>query len=158
MPIFDYVCASCGFQFEEIVSYDNRDKVQSCQMCGSESKRKEAHRFGVHTTLTPGKDTVYSSKEIDKVVGRESELKWAGYNEKWKDKYNSRKHKRIGDRKYDIVDIPKGSDGAYHPAMHMGTEKDRSLRKEFSEALQVHREERKKKGLEQFDSKGAIQE
>jgi hypothetical protein len=42
--------------------------------------------------------------------------------------------------------------------MHLGGNKDRKLRSEYSEALQEHRVERKKKGLSQFDSEGSISE
>lgn len=156
MPLYEFKCKSCGHEFEEILSYSDRDSDVECKLCGSESERKPASSFGIHNTLDPKKDTISSNKEIDKVIGAAAERKWEGYDERWRNRYEQRQQKRWNGKKPKQVDIPKDSDGKYSPVMHLGNKKQKALRKEYSEALQEHRVERKKKGLEQFDSKGAI--
>lgn len=156
MPLYEFRCKSCGHEFEEILSYNNRDGDVECKLCGGESERKKASSFGIHTTLDPKKDTIVTDKEIDKVVGDAAEKKWSGYDERWKNRYGQRQKKRWKGKNPESVNIPKDSDGKYSPVMHLGNKKQKALRKEYTEALQEHRAERKKKGLEQFDSKGAI--
>lgn len=158
MPLYEYKCKDCGHEFEELVTYVNRDAGQSCKVCGGASERKVASVFGVHTTLNPKSDTIVTNKEIDKVVGKVSEDRWAGYDERWKNRYQDRQKKRWNGKTPEALNIPKDNDGKYSPIMHLGDNKQRALRKEYSEALQVHREERKKKGIQQFDSPGSITE
>lgn len=158
MPIYEYKCSGCGHEFEDLVSFDKRDENKSCRICGSESTRKEASRFGISTTLDPKKDTIYSPKEIDKVVGSDADRKWQSYNDRYQKRLSERQRIRRKGQEPKVVDVPKNSDGTYSPVTVLGDKKERSLRKEYSEALQVHREERRKKGLKQFDGPGAIVE
>jgi len=158
MPLYVYRCTACNHEFDELVSYEKRDKFQTCKLCGKESERKVAAPFGIKTTLNARTDTIYSPKEIDKVVGADADKKWEGYNEKWRAKYEARQKARWGDRKPEPVNIPKDSDGKFSPIMNLGDKKERKLRKEFSGALQEHRAERQKKGVKQFDGPGAITE
>jgi putative FmdB family regulatory protein len=158
MPLYEYKCISCGHEFEELVSYQGRDIDQTCKLCGGVSGRKAASTFGVHSALNPRRDTIVTPKEIDKVVGKVSEQRWSGYDERWKKRYEDKQQKRWKGRAPEVVSIPKESDGKYSPIMHLGGNKDRKLRSEYSEALQEHRVERKKKGLSQFDSEGSISE
>ena len=158
MPLYVYKCAACGLEFEELVSKDKRDESQVCKDCGKDSKREEVTSFAINTTLDPKKDTIYSPKEIDKVVGAKAEETWQGYDERWKKRYKDRQEKRWNGKKPGPVNIPKDPDGKYSPLMHLGGEKEKETRKEFSEALQEHRAEREKKGLSQFDGPGAIEE
>ena len=158
MPLYVYDCQSCGHRFEEIISIDERASEPPCPLCKSVSKRHLAETFGVSTSIDPGRDTVYTPKEIDKVVGKASDKKWEAYDERWKKRYSDRRNKRWGGQEPKIVDLPRESDGTIRPAMHVGNEKQKNLRKEFSEALKVHRAERQKKGISQFDGPGSIEE
>jgi putative FmdB family regulatory protein len=155
MPIYTYKCEACNFIFEELVSYDKKDDV-NCNLCKGKAHRGAAETFGINTTLNPKTDTIYSPKEIDKVVGAESEKKWAGYDERWRQRYEARQQKRWKGMTPTPVNIPKDPDGKYTPIMHLGNSKDRELRREYSTALQEHRAERKKRGEDQFDAPGAI--
>jgi putative FmdB family regulatory protein len=154
MPLYEYKCENCGLEFEEITSYEKRDLIK-CKICNGNTIRKIS-TFGINIDINPKKDTVYTSKEIDKVVGKESEKKWQSYNEKWKERYKKRQEKRWKGKVPEIINIPKDSDGKYSPIMHLGNKKEIELRKEYSEALKEHRKERMKKGISQFDGPGAI--
>lgn len=156
MPLYVYECKACGHVFEDLVKYLDKDNVQNCKICGEEATRQAATTFGVHTKINPRKDTVLTNKEIDKVVGADAEKKWMKFDERWHKKYEARQKKRWGDKTPEPVSIPKDSDGKYSPIMHLGDKKDREARREFSVALKEHREERKKKGLAQFDGPGVI--
>jgi len=156
MPMYTYKCESCGFVFEDLVSFEKRDTDVTCSLCKGKAIRGAAEVFGMHTTLNPRTDTIYSPKEIDKVVGAESEKKWAGYDERWKKRYEERQKKRWNGAEPAPVNIPRDSDGKYSPVMHLGNNEVKSLRKEFSSALQEHRAERVKKGEAQFEAPGAI--
>jgi len=156
MPIYTYRCEQCGYIFEELTAYDGRDTDKSCGLCKGKAIRAAAETFGINTTLDARTDTIYSPKEIDKVVGVESEKKWTGYDERWKKRYSERQKKRWGGAEPAPVNIPKDADGKYTPLMHLGDSKDRGLRKKYSTALQEHRAEREKKGEAQCDAPGAI--
>jgi len=158
MPLYVYKCADCHLEFEELVGINKRKDPQPCKMCGKDSKREEVTNFAVNTTLNPKKDTIYSPKEIDKVVGAAAEKKWMGYDERWKKRYKDKQEKRWHGKKPELINIPKDPDGKYSPLMHLGDVKEKNTRKEFSEALQEHRKEREKKGLSQFDGPGAIEQ
>ena len=156
MPMYTYKCENCDFVFEELMSYDKRDSGVKCSLCGGSSVRNAAEIFGVHTILNAQTDTIYTPKEIDKVVGSDSDKKWAGYDERWRKKYEERQQKRWKGATPAPVNIPRDPDGKFSPLMHLGDDKQKSLRKEYSTALQEHRAERKRKGLGQFDGPGAI--
>ncbi|MDQ7783796.1 MAG: zinc ribbon domain-containing protein [Desulfomonilaceae bacterium] len=44
MPIFEYVCSSCGKEFERLVFTSESDRVE-CPSCGSNETRKEFSVF-----------------------------------------------------------------------------------------------------------------
>lgn len=158
MPLYEFKCLDCGHEFEDLSSYADRDAEKNCKLCGGKSERKAASTFGIHSDLNPRSDTIVTNKEIDKVVGKASEKRWEGYDQKWKSRYEARQQRRRKGKEPGQLNIPKDSDGKYSPIMHLGDKKQRSLRKEYSEALQEHRAERKKKGIPQFESSGAIKE
>jgi putative FmdB family regulatory protein len=153
MPLYTYKCTVCGHEFDELVKYDDRDTKQKCKECGKEAERKVAVTFGFSSTLDPKRDTIATNKEIDMVVGAAAEKKWAGYDERWKKKYEQRQSGRWKGKEIKEVSLPK--DGA-SPVMVLGDKKEQTVRKEFSQALQEHRAERVKKGLGQFDGPGTI--
>lgn len=121
--------------------------------------------------LDPKRDTIVSPKEIDKVVGADSKKKWEdiekrkaskekqqfGFEEEYHANYKARQDKRRNGREPQEIEIPKDADGKYTPLKHLGDEKEKDLRNEYSEALIEHREKREEQGLNQFDSSGDIE-
>lgn len=151
MPLYRYICTECNLEFEELKKYEQRDDKTKCPDCGSvESKRVIPVSFGIKTILNPKKDTIYTPKEIDKVVGADADKKWQAYDERWKKRYEEQRAKRWQGNTPETINMPKDKDGKYSPIMHLGTQEDRQLRKDYSEALKEHRKEREKKGLKQF--------
>jgi len=154
MPLYRYFCNDCNLQFEEIRKYEERDDEVACSDCKSvNTDRVVAVPFGIGTKLDPKKDTIYSPKEIDKVVGAESEKKWEGYDQRWKKRYEEKRKRRWSKMGVEPseINMPKDIDGRYSPVMHLGGKKEREFRKDYSEALQEHRAERERKGLKQFE-------
>ncbi|MBD3366938.1 MAG: zinc ribbon domain-containing protein [Candidatus Eisenbacteria bacterium] len=45
MPIFEYRCETCGEEFEEILSSENRDRPQTCPKCGSKRSKRLMSAF-----------------------------------------------------------------------------------------------------------------
>lgn len=126
MPLFLFKCESCGREFEELLkdSVDMRD----CPDCGNSAKRKIDVSFGINTKLNPRHDTIYSSKEIDKVVGEAANKSWEGYDKRWESYYKKRRELRRKDK--DIKEIainPK--EGSL--IEHLGTRKEQEFRKEY---------------------------
>lgn len=145
MPLYDYKCSECSLEFDDLVSYDKRDD-KACPNCGKKADRVEVNNFGFSTTLDAKKDTIFTNKEIDKIIGQDADKKRGIYEE--------RRKKRWGDRKPEVLNIPKESDGKYSPVMHLGGEKEKLLRKEYSEALKEHRKNRLKEGVPQHEGSG----
>lgn len=158
MPLYEFKCIACGHEFEELTKYEDRDDNKPCRICGGNSARKQASTFGIHSDLDPKRDTIVTNKEIDKVVGKASEQSWSGYDERWKKRYEEKQQKRWNGKTPEPLNIPKDPDGKYSPVMHLGDNKERAVRKEFSEALKEHRAERESKGISQFDTQGSIVE
>jgi putative FmdB family regulatory protein len=148
--MYEYKCGHCGFEFEDITSFEKKDDTRKCPDCSSiDVARKQVSSFAFKTTVDPKKgDTIATNKEIDKVIGEASSKRWEQLekrrNERWK------KGKQLE------LSVPRDKDGQYKPMSLVGTEKQRKFRKEFSEALSEHRKERSKKGLKQFDGPGSI--
>jgi putative FmdB family regulatory protein len=46
MPIYEYVCPSCGHPFEKRVSFSESDEPQTCPVCGNEHARRQISLVG----------------------------------------------------------------------------------------------------------------
>ena len=148
MPLYEYLCEGCNHKFEEIVSYPKRDDEMPCPKCKGASERVVISSFSISTKSDVGA-TLVSPKEIDKKVGEDADKRWQ-YLE-------GRKNKRRAGRVPEPVEVPRGKDGALRPMAALGDDKTKAMRKEFSDALTEHRDDRKRKGLGQFDGPGAIE-
>ena len=47
MPIYEYLCASCGFQFEEVQKF-NEPPLEECPDCGENSARRQVSMSAFH--------------------------------------------------------------------------------------------------------------
>ncbi len=47
MPIFEYVCASCGERFEKLILSGRRKRQLNCPSCGGLQIKKAISLFGV---------------------------------------------------------------------------------------------------------------
>ena len=171
MPIYKYVCSECSLNFEEIVKFERSDNME-CPVCGAASERQFPDSVSVKTSLDPKRDTIVSPKEIDKVVGADADKKREiiekrknknastpqfGFDEKYHASYKARQDKRRQGMNPIEMEIPQDADGKYTPIKHLGDDREKKLRNEFSEALIEHRAEREEKGEEQFDRKGSFE-
>ena len=175
MPIYKYECSGCSLKFEEIVKFEDSGDLE-CPECGAPSKRQFPDSVSVKTNLDPKRDTIVTPKEIDKVVGADAEKKWEKIEERKASKeapkfgfdkevggvdyheiYKARQEKRRQGRVPEEINIPQDADGKYTPLKHLGGEKEKALRNEFSEALTEHRAKREEQGLKQFDEQGDIE-
>ena len=147
MPLYVYKCEECGHEFEDLIPYFKKNEPHPCTVCGKGSKRREVTTFGFSVKGNKG-DTLVTDKEIDRAVGADAEKKW-----EW---IKTRQGKRWKGFEQKTLETPKGKDGEFRPVTLLGDQKEKTLRKEFSEALTEHRASRKKKGEGQFDGPGAI--
>lgn len=46
MPVYEYVCTSCGHKFEQSRSFGGDEKDLKCPECGAESPRRIFSVFG----------------------------------------------------------------------------------------------------------------
>lgn len=150
MPMYEYKCGQCGYEFEDITSFEKKDNQRKCPDCNSfDVVRKQVSKFSFKTSIDPKKgDTVVTNKEIDKVVGEASAKRW--------ELLDNKRSKRWEKGKKLELTVPKDKKGIYRPMGLVGTKEQRKFRKEFSEALSEHRKERSKKGFRQFDGPGDI--
>ena len=47
MPIYEYLCASCGYQFEEVQKF-NEPSLEECPDCGKNSERRQVSMSAFH--------------------------------------------------------------------------------------------------------------
>ena len=47
MPIYEYLCASCGYQFEEVQKF-NETPLEECTDCGKNSARRQVSMSAFH--------------------------------------------------------------------------------------------------------------
>lgn len=139
MPLHEYKCSTCNFEFEELKKVNEDVETSPCKKCGSPAKRKISLFSSVVSGGSP-------TESIDMTIGREAEKRWQVYGDR-----QSKRHK---DKNIQVVDVPKTKTGEFMPVMGLGNQKDRETRKEYSTALQEHREQRIKRGQSQFQGMG----
>lgn len=149
MPTYVFKCTQCAFEYEFLSSYDKSSEPQTCPECQGRSERQMT-TFAIKSSIDSKKDTIFTPKEIDLTVGKESDKRWQVIT--------NRQEKRRGDKKLEVLNIPKEKDGRMSPLQHLGDSKEREFRKTYSETLKEHRVDRKRKGLEQFAGPGSIAE
>jgi len=45
MPLYEYRCKECGFEFEKMMSFSQSDKLPECPSCKSQDTRKQMSTF-----------------------------------------------------------------------------------------------------------------
>jgi putative FmdB family regulatory protein len=129
MPLYEYRCTLCKREFEDLSPSDKKDDPRPCPSCGKiDGIQRKISNFGVNTTITPGKDTIYSPKEIDKAVGDVSAKRW----EAWDKYYEDRRKKRREGKDLKEIIVDKGKDGKVAPFEHLGSPKEQEFRRNYS--------------------------
>lgn len=144
MPLYVFECPSCSREFEELCK-SAEDKKQ-CPDCGKDSVRKEVNSFGVSTKLDARRDTIYSNKEIDKVVGAASDKQWQGYDDRWNKIYKERREKRRAGKEIKEVVINPGSGGKVVPFENLGSKSEQKFRQNYSSEYKKQIVEKGKNG------------
>lgn len=47
MPLYEYVCQSCGTPFEKLTGFSQADQPQTCPKCGDTHSRRKLSSFAV---------------------------------------------------------------------------------------------------------------
>lgn len=84
MPLYTYSC-QCGARFERISRASQRDD-QKCPECGVKATRSEIEDFAIKSTINPKDKVIQTGKEIDLVVGRDSDQRWASHEERTRER------------------------------------------------------------------------
>lgn len=140
MPLYEYHCNACNFDFEDLRN-STEDAEIPCKKCGSPAQRLMSRFASVMAGGSP-------TETVDMAIGREANKRWQMMADK--------QAKRRGDKPLQTVELPKTKDGKYMPVMGLGNSKERSTRNEFSSALQDHRKKRIERGQPQFQGTGAF--
>lgn len=138
MPLYEFECKTCGFEFEEL-SNKNSENLVKCKKCGKDTKKKMSS-FSSVVVRSP-------NESIDVKIGKAAYKRWEMHHE--------RQNKRRSGKELQSFEVPKVGKG-YAPAMALGSEEQKTKRKEYSVALQEHRERRKKRGQKQFSETGSF--
>jgi putative FmdB family regulatory protein len=141
MPLYEYKCSGCGYRFEELGSVKDLTEKIVCRRCGKEAVRQ----MSASALVVAGGS---SNETTDMRIGREANRRWQNYHD--------RQNRRRGNQSLRKVVSPKGSDGKYMPLMGLGDSGEISHRKDYVEALQTHRKQRREKGVAQFNDKGTF--
>lgn len=131
MPLYVFKCDSCGREFEELCKGNVEEVSSNCPECGNQAGRKVAATFGISTKLNPKTETIYSRKEIDRVVGDAANQAWEGYDSRWRKYYRQRQESRRSGKEPREITIKPGSDGKVSPFEHLGSKKEQEFRREY---------------------------
>ena len=137
MPLYEFECESCGFEFEELSNRDS-DSI-GCKKCGKAAKRQMS-RF---SSVVVGS----SNESVDVKIGKAANKRWEMHHE--------RQNQRRKGKELKNLEVPKVGK-KYAPAMGLGTKEQRTQRKDYSVALQEHRKKREKRGQKQFSETGSF--
>jgi len=64
MPIYEYLCASCGFQFEEVQKF-NDPPLEECPNCGEKSASRQVSMSSFHLKGSGWYKDGYSNKSTE---------------------------------------------------------------------------------------------
>lgn len=141
MALYEFECKRCNYEFEELINGKAEVEVK-CKLCGGEVVKKMS-------SFAPVIEGGGSAESVDMMVGREADKRWQMHQET--------QEKRRADQKLkQFNDLPKAVDGKFMPVMALGDKKEKETRKEFSNSLQEHRQERLKRGQQQFEDSGSF--
>lgn len=135
MPLYEYGCKSCGYEFEELKNDRDDNQFTKCKKCKGNAERK----MSTFATVVEGS----SNESIDIKIGREAEKRW--------EMHHKRQDKR---RKFQSNQKLRNVNVSNMPVMTLGNKGEKEKRNEFSTALQDHRQDRKKRGQKQFTETG----
>ena len=139
MPLYEYKCEKCNFEFEELVFNEEGSLFIKCKKCGAKAEKK----------MSPFSSVVQGStnESVDVKIGRDA-------NDRWQ-LYHDRQNKRRSDKKLENIELPKVN-GHYKPVMSLGDDKAIKNRNEYSETLRKHKQDRVKRGQSQFSETGSF--
>ena len=137
MPLYEFKCLSCKREFEDLSTADDKDNPRPCPSCGKQEIVRKVSSFSTSSTIIPGRDTVYSTKEIDKVVGAASAKNWEGWNKYYE---NKKKKRREGKDIKEVV-VDKGA-----PFEHLGSPKEQEFRKNYTKEYKTQITDKGKDG------------
>ncbi len=139
MPLYEYKCKKCEFEFEELILNKEGSLLIKCRRCGAEAERK----MSSFSSVVQGS----SNESVDVKIGREADKRW--------ELYHNRQEKRRAGKELKEVKLSKKG-GQYRPVMALGSEKTIENRNKYSESLQQHRQDREKRGQSQFSETGSF--
>jgi len=139
MPLYEYRCEKCGFEFEKLVNTNESSSFSDCGRCGAKAE-KSVSSF---SSVVRGS----SHESADMKIGREANKRWQLYHDRQK--------KRHSDKNLEKVELPKVN-GHYKPVMALGDMKDIKGRDDYSKTLQKHKQDRVKRGQKQFSETGSF--
>ena len=142
MPLYTYSCTGCGIKFERLAVSSARDE-QKCSTCGEKASRAEVGTFAVKSTINPKDKVVQTGKEIDLVVGRDSDRRW-GLHESAKK-----------ERRKDMVEIEpqvsEGSGSTFDSNGSLGDSKRKTAAGVYTDAVKSGAPEVKTEWLDKVD-------
>lgn len=139
MPLYEYICEKCHFEFEELVFNKEGSLLIKCRRCGAVAERK----MSSFSSVVQGSP----NESVDVKIGRDA-------NDRWQ-LYRDRQKRRHLDKKLETVELPK-VDGKYRPVMSLGSQNTIKNRNEYSETLRKHKQDREKRGQSQFSETGSF--
>ena len=54
MPLYEFVCAGCGQEFELLVGFSKADDPQTCPSCGSKQSNRKVSSFAMGGSSSSG--------------------------------------------------------------------------------------------------------
>jgi len=73
MPLYDFICEECEFEFEALINYSDDNPI--CEKCGGATAR---HITRIAMPIVKGSE----HRPLDCIVGADSEKKWDFINKR----------------------------------------------------------------------------
>jgi putative FmdB family regulatory protein len=85
MPVYKYLCKSCGLEFDKLVSVSDAKKESDCISCsGKANKMITSANFNFKSKQEQGSTGIHDIDypNVDKAVGRSAETKWIDFRDR----------------------------------------------------------------------------
>lgn len=145
MPMYEYLCESCGLKFDKLRKMSESDAPQACLECGTPARKLVSasnHAFSHPASQTrgvaPPNTGTSDDYNFDKAIGRDATRRWEGISQRM-DRKRSVIKENPGATGYDLSRNHDGSYRVMSAQERTASESGRALGAKVQQAIQAEK-------------------